>query len=150
MGLNKHVKALLLAVTASTGLLIGVSTAGTTTAHATTWHKGTPVALRGTWETKPVSQYKFRYNFILGKSTLSSGGGPGDGTHLKQTAYHHKAGSRYYYVRGHEWLYTAGHDLYYYRFYKVGNKFKATNYLHYYNGKFIKGYGPEGHLYYKQ
>lgn len=148
---NKHIKMLLIGMIASMELLLGEGMTAPT-AHAATWHNGTPTVLRGTWKTKTLTVgpgIKTQLYWKLGKSYMMTGGGLGDGLSTNRTAYHHKAGSRYYYVRGHENINTAGHEVEYYRFYKVGNKFKATNYLRYYNGKFSKGYASEGHVYYK-
>lgn len=151
MRLSNRIKAPLVGFVVLVSLLFGVGMT-TRTVHAATWHNGTPTALRGTWKTKTLLMgpgIKTKLYWQLGQSYMISGGGPGDGFAANHTSYHHKAGSRYYYVRGREQLYTANHDIYYYRFYKVGRKLKATNYLSYSYGKFAKGYGSDGYVYYK-
>lgn len=148
MTLTKRIKGLLIGTATVLGLAI---TAGTTatTAHATTWHKGTPAAMRGTWKTKVKSYAGTHYTIVLGKTTMSTSGGMGDGLMTNRTSYHHKAGSRYYYVRGHERVNSGGKDVYYLRFYKVGHKMKYVQYLSYVGGRYFKFHPTDGYVYYK-
>lgn len=122
-----------------------------TTAYATTWHKGTPSALRGTWKTKSiaVAGTHYRLKLSIGKDSITNGGGFGDPTWTNHQSYHHKSGSAYYYVKGHEKVYTGGKEIFYYKFHKVGHKLHMMNYLTIQNGH---KYLPEhkySHWYYK-
>lgn len=147
MKLFKQGKLLLAGFVAALGLAIGFGT----TAHATTWHRGMPSALRGTWKTKSitVAGTHTRFEVKIGKNLINNAGGFGDPMVSNNQSYHHKAGSHYYYVKGHETLYTNGKEIFYYKFYQKGNKMHLMNYLTINNGHKFSPEHHYGHWYYK-
>lgn len=130
--------------------VLGLSVSQETTAHATTWHKGTPTALRGKWKTKPIAAVgtHYRLQLSIGKDSITDSGGFGDPTWTNHQSYHHKSGSEYYYVKGHEKVYTGGKEIFYYKFHKVGNKIHLMTYLTINNGHKYAGH-KYSYWYYK-
>ncbi|GAX02596.1 hypothetical protein IWT140_00193 [Secundilactobacillus pentosiphilus] len=140
-------KVLLAGLAAVLGLSIGAGT----TAHATTWHKGVPTAIRGTWKTHSIAAAgtHYRLQLKIGKDSITNGGGFGDPTWTNHQSYHHKSGSAYYYVKGHEKVYTGGKEVIYYKFHKVGSKLHMMNYLVIQHGHKATPEHHYSHWYYK-
>lgn len=136
---------------------IGMGTAVlTTTGQAkTTWHKGIPSAIKGTWiapngKRQKVDDLGFVYAYGINKSDIgllftksdknqaSSGG--------SKYSYHHKKGSKYYYIKSPSYYTAYGNLVEYTRFKVSGKKLSVNKYGEVRseingNGKKIQPYG---------
>lgn len=133
----KKIKMFLLSILAACAIFFAVST---TTAHAVTWHKYTPSAIRGTWVTKKIDFLgtKARIEVKLSKNQFYLEGN--DPTILKNMYYHHKRGSHYYYIKGTEYMYTKGHEVDYYKVHKSKNWIHLCAYLSINDGHHYKSH----------
>lgn len=119
-----------------------------TTAQATTWHKGTPTALRGTWVTK--SQNGYGPDIIaITKTTLTSSGSVSN-SKLVKPSFHHKSGSLYYDVKARDARYSGWTVTLHYKYGKTGHKFKVQNDAWYHGKKLVRIYATWDRFYYKK
>lgn len=136
MRLKKHLWVLL----ASLGIAFSGIYATTSTAHAATWHKGTPTAIKGTWRTK--TSHNLQVIIRAGKSTYNNMEAYSTKEHatiagpyrITNIHYHHKSGSQYYYIKGAHNT-EPGTKQVYYVIQKVGNKLRERLY-----GQSVKGH----------
>lgn len=138
MKISKRVRLILLGVIVALGLVGGTQQ----TAQAATWHKGTPTALRGTWNSKSkyVAHTRVWTSVIMKPTRFTLTHGFGDPLVTTNAYYHHKIGSRYYYLKATEKQALPEYvNVHYIYFYKVGHKLKYRDYNFSQNGRFYPG-----------
>ncbi|MCH5462626.1 hypothetical protein HC026_09360 [Lactobacillus sp. LC28-10] len=130
-----------LGIVTALALVFGVS--ATTTANASSWHKGTPSSLRGTYFYKYHDGVRGTDIYKITKSSVyyTPTGAPTS----KTTGIKYEKVGKYYRIKGttHAYGRKFGYDEV---FYKKGHSMKALGYSQYKHG----GFSKDHYIFYKQ
>ncbi|MCH4164316.1 MAG: hypothetical protein LKF37_05970 [Lentilactobacillus diolivorans] len=131
-------------------------------AKASTWHRYTPIILRGHWYSLRkynVMGTRLRYFCVLKKNYFNAGG-LSDPVLNNRIQYQHQANSHSYLIKCHETFYSHGAQTNYYKFilqksnvtnkaYRLKFKFLGSRTLNYHHNKFYRGTGSYGKWLYR-
>lgn len=144
----------LLVMLASFAILFAGLGSMATTAHAATWHKGTPTAIRGTWRTKTSKSLRTYIHVTSTKYNCDQMYDTKEHAYITDpyrvtnVYYHHKSGSQYYYIKGAHNT-EPGTKQVYYVIHKVGNKLREHEYGQSVKGHYTKFNAKYGAWFYK-